>query len=462
LKSILKNVSYTIFSNLINFFLAAVITFFAPKLLGFEEYGYFQLYLLYSSYVGFLHFGWADGVFLRYGGKYYNELEKKKFSAQFWLNFLFELVIGLIIFFIIAGMLHQYEKSMVLRYVGIAVVLGLPCTFLQYILQATNRMKEYAISLVFGRIIYAICVCVSLLFGNRSFSPIIISDLIGKAVTLVIAIFFCRDILKTRPEPINISIKEAATNIKVGSALVIANIASTLIIGIVQLAIENQWDISTFGKISLTISLSNLLMVLIRAIALVIFPMLRRTPIEKLTSIYDTMRTCLMVPLLGMLMFYYPVREVMSKWLPQYAESLKYMALLFPICVFESKTSMLIETYTKALRKEKWLLYGNIVTVCLSAIFTGTTVYFLHNLDFAVVSITLLLAFRGVFLEMKLSKILAIDVKKDIIYELLMTAIFMSSGWFLGGINGIIIYLLSYLLYLFLKRKEIGRILKHR
>ena len=37
--------------------------------------------------------------------------------------------------------------------------------------------------------------------------------------------------------------------------------------------------------------------------------------------------------------FYYPIKLILSTWLPQYADSLRYMALLFPICIYESKMS---------------------------------------------------------------------------------------------------------------------------
>ena len=153
----------------------------------------------------------------------------------------------------------------------------------------------------------------------------------------------------------------------------ISNLISLFIIGVVRFFIERTWDTTTFGKVSLTISISNLLMVFIRAVALVMFPMLRRTNSDKLSGIYNTMRTCLMIPLLGMLVCYYPAKVILSAWLPQYADSLIYMALLFPMCVFESKMSMLIETYMKTLRKEKWLLMVNVTTVSLSVVITLIT-----------------------------------------------------------------------------------------
>ena len=245
-------------------------------------------------------------------------------------------------------------------------------------------------------------------------------------------------------------------NISCGAKLMFANISSSLIIGFVRVSIEQKWDVDTFGKVSLTMSVSNLLMVFIRAVALVMFPMLRRTDESKLSGIYSKMRTCLMIPLLGMLVFYYPAKVILSAWLPQYADSLIYMALLFPMCVFESKMSMLIETYMKTLRKEKWLLMVNLTTVGLSVACTGTTVYWLHNLDLAVVSIVVLLAFRCVLAETLLSRAIEIDVKKDIACELALTVIFITASWFIGGVAGLAVYLAAYVAYLFIKRKSIA------
>ena len=130
--------------------------------------------------------------------------------------------------------------------------------------------------------------------------------------------------------------KEAWRNVSSGIKLTITNLYSLLIIGIIRMSIESQWDIETFGKISLTISISNLLMVFIPAVAMVMFPTLRRISKDKLAFVYSTMQLGIMIPLLGMLTVYYPLKEIMSVRLPQYAESLKYMALLFPMCIFRT------------------------------------------------------------------------------------------------------------------------------
>ena len=455
MKKILKNFFYTFVSNIVSFCISALVTFVVPKRLGVESYGYFQLYLFYVSYIGFLHFGWADGIFLRYGGAYYDQLDRAKFSAQFWLYSLLELALGAVVGIGAWFYAEPEEKALVLCMVGVAVFLLLPRTFLQYILQCTNRMREYAFLTLTEKIVYFILVFGFLLTGTQEFSLLIAADLIGKACALLYAVFQCQDIILTRMESLQNALKEAKENISVGIKLMISNISGMLIIGVVRLSIEHQWDVATFGKISLTMSISNMLMVVIRAVAVVMFPMLRRTNSEKLAPMYNMLRTCLMVPLLGMMIAYYPMNVILSAWLPQYAESLQYMAILFPMCIFESKMSMLIEPYLKALRKEKWLQFVNMVAVCISLLSVGVTVFLLHNLNFAVLSIVAMLAFRCICAEMLLSSVLDVYIGKDILIEVFLTTIFITFNWFLGGIMGLLLYMLAYLAYLYLKRNEL-------
>lgn len=455
MKSFSKNFIYTLVSNLLSFLVSASVTFLVPKSLGIESYGYFQLYLFYVSYIGFLHFGWADGVFLRYGGAYYEKLDHSRFGTQFWLYSGLEIVLGLVVGVIGLFQIEPAERGLVFTLIGCAIILLLPRTFLQYLLQCTNRMREYAFLTLIEKIVYFALVCCFLLAETDCFALLIIADLIGKTCSFAYAIYQCRDIVFSRMEPLGKALEETKQNISVGIKLMISNIAGMLIIGIVRLSIEKQWDVATFGKVSLTMSVSNMLMVVIRAVAMVMFPMLRRMDNEKLAPMYSMIRTGLMIPLLGMMVAYYPFKVLLSAWLPQYAESLRYMAILFPMCIFESKMSMLVETYLKALHKEKWLLLVNMTTVLISVLSTSITVFVLHNLSIVILSIVVMLVFRCVFAEMLLSSILDVSIGKDILIEVFLTTLFITFNWFLGGIMGLLLYMLAYLAYLYLKRNEL-------
>ena len=458
-KSFIKNFSYTFLANAVSFLISAVLVFFVPKRLGVEQYGYWQLYTLYTSYVGFFHLGWCDGVYLRYGGQDYHELEKPVFVTQFWMLTAFE-------FFITAGLgvygfciAPEAEKGFILAMMGVCALLQIPRTYLSFVLQFTNRIKEYAAIVMLERVIYFVLVTAAVLGGVQDYRLLLAADLIGKAAALAVAVCRCRDIVFGRLVPLRAGLSEAGKNINVGFKLMIANIASLLIVGIVRMTIENKWGVATFGKVSLTMSVSNLLMVFIGAVSIILFPTLRRTSDDKLAGMYDFMRTSIMTVLLGLLIFYYPAKLLLTAWLPKYAEALTYMALMFPVCVFESKTSMLVNTYMKILRREKWILLINACTVALSILISGLTVFLLENLTLAVLSIVVLQTFRCIFGELLLSRDLDIRVRKDIVLEVLMTATFIATAWFLRSWLCTILYGAAYLVYVLIKRQDIARML---
>jgi len=436
--------------------ISALVTLIIPKLIGVEEYGYWQLYIFYSSYVGFLHFGWNDGIYLRYGGKEYKELDKKLFSSQYFMLFLLQLSILLIIFSYSSIFVVDHNRVFILKMTAICMLVSNLRVMLLYILQGTNRIKEYAQITIIDRIFYISLIIILLVIGIREYKLMILADIIGKTISLLFAMYCCKDIVFRKISTFYFSFKEAFENINVGIKLMFANIASMLIIGTVRFGIERSWDVATFGKVSLTLSISNFLMLFINAIGIVMFPILRRTDEKKLPDIYSTMRDFLMIALLGVLIVYYPFKEILSAWLPKYADSLAYMAILFPMCIYEGKMSLLINTYLKTLRKEKMMLKVNLVTLTFSILITIITTAIFKNLDVAILSIVFLLAFRCILAEIYLSKILGISVTVDIVLELIMVAIFVVSGWYINSWATVVIYMIAYILYILLKRKDIS------
>ena len=367
--------------------------------------------------------------------------------------------IQIIIGILICGFSNLYvvdtNRNFIIKMVAIAMVLLNTRVMLLYIIQATNRIKEYARITMFDKIVYITLIFVFLILGVRDFKLMIFADLIGKYVSLVYSMISCKEIVFNEISYLCCTVKETITNISVGIKLMFANIASMLIIGIVRFGIERTWDVGTFGKVSLTLSISNMMMIFINAVGVIMFPILRRTNQERLPSIYLIMRDFLMVLSLGALILYYPLKTVIAAWLPQYAESLLYMALLFPIFIYEGKMSLLINTYLKTLRREKVMLQINIITMLISLILAYIATQVLRNLDITIINIVILLAFRCVLAEIYLAKELKLNVKKDIILELSLTVVFMLSGWFVNSWLTVLIYAIAYIIYLIIKKKDI-------
>ena len=457
LRNILENITYTFTANILTMLISIIMTLILPKFLGVTDYSYYQLYIFFISYVGFFHFGWIDGIYLKIGGMEYNDLEKSNYVTQFWMLNVLEIIIAAIISIFALFIIKNIDKSFVLISTSVCGVITILRTYLLFILQSTNRIKEYAKYTRVDRFIYFALVIVFLFLGFKNYKIILYIDVFSKLVALVLCANKMKDIVFGKLNISKNTLLEIFENISIGIKLMLANIASTLIIGVVRFGIQKNWDIETFGKISLTLNISNLLMTFINAVAVIMFPLLRREEESNLPKIYVILRNTLMIFLYMMLIFYYPLKLILSTWLPQYADSLRYMALLFPICIYESKMSMLINTYLKSFRKEKSMLIINTISLILSLILTILSVFILNNLTLAILSIVFLLGFRCVIGELVLTKIMNILIYKDIILETVLTAIFIISSWFINNMFCSIIYTCFYLIYVFIKRKDIKR-----
>lgn len=453
---LIRNFIYVLTSNLTSLLISTFVAFFIPRFIEVKEFGYWQLYLFYSSYVGFFQFGWTDGIYLRYGGKRYDDLNKELFFSQFWMLTLSQTFISLIIIFISSLYVLDIKRRFVFCMVAFCLTfIGIRAMIL-FILQATNRMKEYAQITMIERVLYFLIILLFIITKNKEYKLLMFADLFGKLISLLCSVYYCKDIVFHKIFKFNFDFEETWNNINVGIKLMFANIASMLIIGIVRFGIEHCWSITTFGKVSLTLNVSNIIMLFINAVGIIMFPILRRTDERKLSSIYLTMRDFLMVILLGMLIIYYPFQTALSAWLPQYADSLIFMALLFPMCIYEGKMALLINTYLNTLRKERVMLKINLVSMILSLIITIITTQVLVNLDLAIASIVIVLAFRSLLAEIYLSKILQISIIKDIVFELALTIIFIFSGWFINSWHTTLIYGTAYLGYLLVKKRDIN------
>ena len=375
-------------------------------------------------------------------------------SSQFWYLSFFELALTIILSIMLFAFNLGVNKQFILFLTIANIIFVIPKTMLSYLLQVSIRIMGYSLIVILEKVIYCLLTLCILLFGFTSYKPLIFADVLGKFCALFLGVYYCKDIVFSKMETIHVSLIEAWLNISVGIKLLVANIAGMLILGIIRMAIEYQWDIETFGKVSLAISVSNLLMVFINSVGIVLFPMIKRMDKDKLNDLYFKMRDILMVLLFGMLVFYYPLQYILKFWLPNYVDSFAYLALLFPMCIYESKMSMLINTYLKAFRKEKQLLLINSISVLLSFIFSGISVFLLKNLILTVIIIVLLFAFRCIACELLLSNYMEKSVINDILKESVLCMAFMCISWNMPSLFAFFSYLIIFLIYIFSKRES--------
>ena len=78
-----KGVMYVFIANVINLIISLFTGFVLPKYLSIETYSSIKLFQLYITYIGILHLGFSDGMYLKYGGKSVAEINKSEVLSEF-------------------------------------------------------------------------------------------------------------------------------------------------------------------------------------------------------------------------------------------------------------------------------------------------------------------------------------------------------------------------------------------
>ena len=68
--------------NVLNLVVTLITNFVLPKHLSTETYAAIKSYQFYINYIGILHLGYADGMYLKYGGKSYTEIDTRVFKRE--------------------------------------------------------------------------------------------------------------------------------------------------------------------------------------------------------------------------------------------------------------------------------------------------------------------------------------------------------------------------------------------
>lgn len=454
-RKFIKNASYVILANGICVFISILINFMIPVWFGESTYAYYQLENLYCGYLWIITLGWHEGIYLYYGGKRDEEIDKNELITQFWMFTLYLSVMSTLIIIISGYIFFDYAKRCVFIFSICSILLEAIRYIFLYYLVCINAMKKYASYILLDRVLYIILVCIILILHKTNYKFLIGVDILSKLIHLIFIILYNKKIFFQSLSPSKYGILYAKKLILSGINITFSSFVSRMIIGTVRFAIEAYWGILVFGKISLTLSISNMFTQFVQSISVVLFPVLRRIDVKKIEFTYSLLSDILDLVMFSLFMLYLPGSKILNLILPQYSEGLRYMAILLPISLFDARNIILNITYMKTLHKEKGIFLSSFIATICSFIFTFFSVKVMHNLDVAVISMVILSALRDVCLEYILSKTIHVSLYKNFMSEWLLTIIFILCNWYISGIYGTLIYLLFLIIYFCKKRNSI-------
>lgn len=428
-----------------------------PKILSVDDYGAWQLYIFFMSYIGFLHFGWEDGIYLRYAGQNYNEINKKVISSQIYGIVVLEIIISSII----VGLLQFIEIDYIRKFIYYAVCLSLIIAnfnnVVNIIFQVTNRISDYATRVALEKFSFPIIIAVFYLIG-LNYELILLAQIISLMIVAIFSIKSIKDVLCYGMNFDRIFIQEMSENIRVGIRLLLANIAGMLIVGILRYGIAANWSLAIFGQISLCLSVLNFYMLAINSASVVLFPTLKKLNYDNIYDIFNYGREAMLMISMLLLLFYYPIVEFLRFWLPKYEIACHYLVYFFPLCLFETKINLLFNTYLKVLRLETNLLKCNIYALIISTMLTIYG-YITKNINILIITFLLVDIFRCIYSEYCISSYLKIKYKAFNNIEVILTIAFISSNLYLPMVMSFAISMFFILIIVMIKKEKIKNVI---
>lgn len=426
-----------------------------PVLLGVSEFGYWQIYLLYAGFVGIFSFGFNDGIYLRYGGKQKGELPWELLRGAFVFYFLGLFFIS-ILFFIALGYINvSPDKAVSFSYVIINIgLMGFSSLFL-FIFQTTNQIKKYSIYMLVDKLFFVLLLFSVYLYSDVNFEYLMIIDCFSKLLLIVVMSIDCRKDLFGKISTFLLSLQEFCENISVGIKLMLANLASMLVINMSRFFVEQYYTLEEFSAFSFGITLTNLVLMAMNGIAVVIYPALRRIPEEMYQEIYSELTDAVTLFLFFSLFAYYPIYYFVFNVMPDYKEVLSYFNILFVLSLLQIKMNLVVNTFYKVLREEKALLKANLVCVILGFSLSTGVVLFHKTVELMALALLINIIYRVYRSDYFIQNKFKSNGHNTMILELAVFSIFLIITTYLSIQISFSIMLLFSVFVLFNKKNKI-------
>lgn len=368
-----------------------------PAALSISDYGYWQIYLFYTLYVGITTFGYTDGIYLKYGGFDLDGLPfaKLRMANLFYLLLITAGCIGLLIFAILNDDFPRriIFVAVALNIIALGVIANIGLT-----LQAVNELRAYAYLVSADKIFFALCLLGFVVNDLRNFYYLIIVDLVSKYLLLIFLLYRYRRLFFGGMAAISEGFNEFLDSSKAGAQLLIASLCGMLIFGAGRIIVEYGGSIENYAHYAFSVSLASIVFVSISALSVVIYPALKRLPRANYLSYLDKTSDAFLTILFLMLCGFFPAVLVINELFINYQPVLEFLPPMFVVIVLQGKMTLVNNTFFKALRLETQMLFANLsalIVVCV----LSTIMYWSTGAIIGIVLATLFTVFICVYVS---------------------------------------------------------------
>lgn len=449
-----KNFKMVFSAQLLVLVFGLITSLILPGIMSVEDFGYWQIYLLYSSYLGIFALGFNDGIYLRYGSYNYYDLPHKQIRTAIRIHIF---VLCLFSIIILGGtfLVDDVKKQFIFRFIGLSILIfGINGVFI-HILQITNQMKKYSFFSILSKIIMLVVILISFLTQKTNFEILVIGDFVSKVIVITGMIVYNKELWIGENSRILDALKEYTVNVSVGIKLMLAQLMGMLVIGLSRFFVEWLEDVNEYAYYSFGITVTNLVIIFITSISLLLYPSLSRIDANYYPKYYEKINELLRFFNILIPLIYYISILLIPFLFPDYNSVLMYLNILFCIIILQAKMLLLNNTFYKVLRKENSMLKENLNSVLLFLLLTPVLYTLVGGVSSIAMSTLLVMGWRTLASEIYLRKIMKIKNNKSVMADFSFIIFFMFITNNFKIYNSLIIYICFLILILYLKRKMI-------
>ena len=420
---------------------------FIPKYLSTTDFGYWQLFLLYTSYVGILHLGFLNGILIRWAGKSPEDI-KEEVPLAFKYTLLEQgVVIGILVLLVwIIGLPSGEIMLMVLANAFIVNLL----MFFVITAQATKRFKLITTANIGKGLLFLIFILIFFLGGYHSYFPLILATMASSLIITLLFSFHLRDSLFCHSGQRGSLFQYGVDNIRFGIFVLLGNFIAILFMTIDRLTVESFFPITQFAVYAFAMTMCGLATTFLQAVAQVFFPYLSGSGSETRTKAYHLLRPFLVIFWAGVLAAYFPLSAWIRFYLPHYADSLPLMAILLCTVGFSGQIQILHANFFNVYLKQR--MYFILAGVSLIAAVALNLLVIMIFGTLTAVAVTAVISFSIWYLlnEFSLRRFVSMDVQ-ELVKWLLVIGVYVGAflvtfGLIQEWVYGMVIYLTIFML----------------
>lgn len=447
----LKNITKIAFSNIFNLGSSFILGFILPIYISVADYGMYKEYTLYISFVYIFNLGFNDGIYIEYGGKKQNSLDKKDVTSEHSYLYLFQL--GM---FILMFTYSFFSQDPTLMLFSVAAFFMNIIQYHKNFLQATGEFDLYAKLNMFNTTMNTLTMLFAIyVLQSKNYIIYILMSVISLFLTYLVYEYF--HIKNWGFDFFNIKkiTKDKLKFLyKIGIVILLSNMMVTFIANIGSWVVNLTYSIEEFGQYSFSTSLLNIILLIVNAISLVFYNIIAAK--EDKVFVRLLKKVLLMLGIIGGIA-YFAIELIIYTFIEKYIPALDVLSITFMAIPYIMVNNVVFINLYKTRNNKKEYLFdmlkfvGIALVLILAVSLITDDVMFIAMATTASYILWYLITTRMKFTYLK-------DSKKELLLLATHIVAFYISVHLIGGLVGAMIYLVYFIILLILNKKEVKNI----